>query len=161
MLGGPSNREKSDEWEKANAAVLEGRKEGGSRELQTVSHTFQSLERLWGKSSWKSFPHTQGIREWFGTDSIYLPRIDYALPTWFSSIDEMIDSEDTGAAPDIGFMKSFYTVPLQPNWSDVDCRNGQKGGLQFGWIFEFKGSEEQYKVQLAARSQNSSVPLQS
>lgn len=29
--------------------------------------------------------------------------------------DEMIDSTDKGTAPDTGFRKTFYTVPLQPN----------------------------------------------
>lgn len=37
--------------------------------------------------------------------------------------DEMIDSTDKGTAPDTGFRKTFYTVPLQPNWLGIDCRS--------------------------------------
>lgn len=92
LLGGPSNQEKSGEWENANAAVLEGRQEGGSRELQTVSHTFQSLERLWRKSSWKSF-HTREKRViWnrqhlFTNDRLCLTHLVFLY-------DKMIDSAD-------------------------------------------------------------------
>lgn len=79
--------EVSGDGEKANVRVFlrKGKKEDPEN-YKLLSLNFQSLERLWSRSSGKMFPGTQRTTEWFGTDSRYLPRSNHALPTCFSSM---------------------------------------------------------------------------
>lgn len=112
-------------WGKCRCqSVLEERQEGGSRELQASQSQLSVPGKVMEQILWEAVSrHTKDKRVIWNRQQIFT-KVKSCSTHLFFLYDAMIVSVDKGRAAGVDFRKTFDTLSLRPNGSDIDSRSG-------------------------------------